>query len=410
MNSELTPLSGGICAAKGFRAAGIHCGVRKNASKNDIALIVADKRCPAAGVFTTNKVFAAPVGVTRANLADGYAQAIIANSGNANTCNSDGYDKATQTCECLAKALSIAPEDVIVGSTGVIGVPLPIEPILSAIDPLIAALDSSAVASDHAATAIMTTDTKKKEVAYSFQIDGKTCSIGGICKGSGMIEPNMATMLCFLTTDVAISPEMLRLALKKCVTDTFNMVSVDRDTSTNDTLTILASGEAGNRPILSENDDFNIFTEALFTLCRELAMAIAADGEGASRLLECTVSSFADKEGARVLAKSVIRSSLVKAAMFGSDANWGRVLCALGYSGIDFDPDRVDVSFRSEVGSFPVCKNGRGVPFSEEFAKEVLTQSKVTIEVEMNCGDQSATAWGCDLTYEYVRINGDYRS
>ncbi|MGM9636909.1 MAG: bifunctional glutamate N-acetyltransferase/amino-acid acetyltransferase ArgJ [Eubacteriales bacterium] len=407
---KLTSIDGGICAAKGFRAAGIHCGIRKNASKNDLALIVAEKRCPAAGVFTTNKVFAAPVGVTRAHLSDGYAQAVIANSGNANTCNSDGYDKANLTCETLASKLGISAGDVIVGSTGVIGVPLPIEPILSGMDSLIASLSSDVAASDHAATAIMTTDTKKKEFAYEFELDGKLCHMGGICKGSGMIEPNMATMLCFLTTDAAISPEMLKNALRTCISDTFNMVSVDRDTSTNDTVTIMASGLAGNTEITTENEDYTLFTKALFTLCRDLSMAIAADGEGASRLLECTVSGFSDKDGAKILAKSVIRSSLVKAAMFGADANWGRILCALGYSGVDFDPDRVDVSFRSEVGSFPVCKNGRGIPFSEEFAKEVLTKSTVYIDINMNCGEASATAWGCDLTYEYVRINGDYRS
>ncbi len=407
---NMKAISGGICAAKGFSAAGIHCGIRKNASKNDIALIVCEKRVPAAGVFTTNKVFAAPVGVTRVHLSDGHAQAIIVNSGNANTCNLDGYDKANMTCDILAKKLSISPDDVIVGSTGVIGVPLPIEPILSAIDPLIEDLGSDEAASDRAATAILTTDTKKKEFAYEFELDGHTVHLGGICKGSGMIEPNMATMLCFMTTDAAISPAMLERALKACISDTFNMVSVDRDTSTNDTATILASGLAGNPEIILPGKAYDEFCQALFVLCKDLAMAIAADGEGATKLLECAVSGYSDKEGAKILAKSVIRSSLVKAAMFGADANWGRILCALGYSGADFDPDFVDVSFRSAAGEIPVCKNGRGVSFSEELAKTILTESTVCIDVNMNCGEESATAWGCDLTYEYVHINGDYRS
>ncbi len=407
---SLKAISGGVCAAKGFLASGIHCGIRKNASKNDIALIVCKNRASAAGVFTTNKVFAAPVGVSKAHLSDGYAQAIIANSGNANACTSDGYDKANATCIALAKRLSIAPEDVIVGSTGVIGVPLPMDPILSAIDPLTSALESDGNASDSASTAILTTDTVKKEFAYELTLGEKTVHLGGICKGSGMIEPNMATMLCFLTTDAAISPDMLQKALKSAVTDTFNMISVDRDTSTNDTAVILASGLAGNPEITKEGEDFDTFAQALTVLCRNLAMAIAGDGEGATKLLECTVSGCADSADAKVLAKSVIRSSLVKAAMFGADANWGRILCALGYSGVAIDPDLVDVSFRSAAGQLPVCKNGRGIPFSEELAKAILSEKKIIIDIDMKSGGESATAWGCDLTYEYVRINGDYRT
>jgi glutamate N-acetyltransferase/amino-acid N-acetyltransferase len=407
---KIETIAGGICAAKGFQAAGIHCGIRKNASKRDIALIVCEKRCAAAGVYTTNKVFAAPVGVTREHLRDGFAQAVICNSGNANTCNSDGYEKAYATCKALSDKTGISENDIIIGSTGVIGVPLPLDPILSAIDPLIADLSSDAEASDRAAHAIMTTDTKKKEFSYRFVLDGKEVHLGGICKGSGMIEPNMATMLCFLTTDVAITPTMLSSALKSCISDTFNMISVDRDTSTNDTVTIMASGLAENREISEPNEDYKVFTAALYELCKSLAMSIAADGEGATKLLECQVYDYTDKEGAKILAKSVIRSSLVKAAMFGADANWGRVLCALGYSGADFDPDRVDVSFASVAGQFTVCQGGRGIEFSEEYAKKVLSENAVQIKVCMNCGKESATAWGCDLTYEYVHINGDYRS
>ena len=407
---KLTEIKGGVCAAKGFRAAGMHCGIRKNTSKKDIALIVADAPCAAAGVYTQNKVYAAPVGVTRAHLASGYAQAVICNSGNANTCNSDGYEKAEATCNALAEELGISPDDVIVASTGVIGVPLPLEPILAAIRPLKHALWNDEEAGDAAATAIMTTDTKKKEFSFSFELDGKTVALGGICKGSGMIEPNMATMLGFITTDVAITPALLQKALRYAISDTFNMVSVDRDTSTNDMVTVLASGCAENALIDTEGDAFETFKSALFLLCRHMAMAIAADGEGATKLLECTVSGVATHEDAKVLAKSVIRSSLVKAAMFGADANWGRILCALGYAGVEMDPDKVDVSFRSAEGAIPVCVNGRGIPFDEDVAKKILTQKIIYIDVDMKSGSEYATAWGCDLTYEYVKINGDYRS
>ncbi len=407
---KLTPITGGVCAAKGFRAAGMHCGIRKNTSKKDIALIVADAPCAAAGVYTQNKVFAAPVGVTRAHLQNGYAQAVICNSGNANTCNSDGYDKAEATCNALAKELGISADDIIVASTGVIGVPLPLDPILSAIRPLIHSLWNDEDAGDAAATAIMTTDTKKKEFSYSFDLEGKTVALGGICKGSGMIEPNMATMLGFITTDAAITPDLLQKALRYAIGDTFNMVSVDRDTSTNDMVTVLASGKAENPLIDSEGDAYECFKSALYLLCRQMAMAIAADGEGATKLLECTVSGVANHADAKVLAKSVIRSSLVKAAMFGADANWGRILCALGYAGVDMDPDLVDVTFRSAAGAVPVCVNGRGIPFDEELAKAVLTQEIIYIDIDMKSGADYATAWGCDLTYEYVHINGDYRS
>ncbi len=409
-NYEITPIEGGVCAAAGFRAAGIHSGFRKNKQKRDLALIVADTLCNAAGTYTKNKVFAAPVGITRAHLQNGKARAVICNSGNANTCNSDGYDKAEKTCAMLAEALSIDADDIIVASTGVIGVPLPIEPFINGIPQLISELDTTVEAADHAACAIMTTDTKKKEFAYSTTIGGKTVHIGGICKGSGMICPNMATMLSFITTDAAISSEMLQKALSAVICDTFNMVSVDGDTSTNDMVTVLASGMAGNAEITADGEDFEIFKAALATLCRRLAMAIASDGEGATKLIQCDVRNFKELSGARVLAKSVISSSLVKTAMFGADANWGRILCALGYAGIDIDTDKIDVTFKSSAGEILVCKNGRGVDFSEEIAKEILLRRHLTIDVNMNDGDISATAWGCDLSYEYVRINGDYRS
>lgn len=406
----ITPIEGGICAAKGFKAAGIHSGFRKNKQKRDLAIIVADDICSAAGVYTTNKVFAAPVGVTRAHLANGKARAVICNSGNANTCNSDGYDKANKTCELLADALNINAEDIIVASTGVIGVPMPIEPFEKGIPTLVSELDDTVEASNNAACAIMTTDTKKKEYAFELTVGGKTVHLGGICKGSGMIRPNMATMLCFITTDAAISPEMLQKALSAVIPDTFNMVSVDGDTSTNDMVTVLASGNAGNAEITSDGEDFETFKAGLDAICRRLSVAIASDGEGATKLIQCCVRNFSDKAGARVLAKSVISSSLVKTAMFGADANWGRILCALGYAGIDIDTDKIDVKFISRAGEILVCENGRGVAFSEEIAKAILLRRHITIDVDMKLGNESATAYGCDLSYEYVRINGDYRS
>lgn len=407
----MTEIKGGITAPKGFKASGMYCGIRNNPNKKDLALIVCDTKAAAAGVYTTNKVYGAPVGVTRKHISEnGYMKAAICNSGNANTCNTDGYDKANATCDALAKALDIKPEEVIVASTGVIGQPLPLEPIISAIPTLVEALADTDEASDAAARAIMTTDTVKKEVAYSFNIGEKEVRLAGIAKGSGMIEPNMATMLCFITTDANITPAMLQKALSAAVCDTFNMVSVDGDTSTNDTVTVMASGFAGNNIIDSENDDYKAFLDALMTLCTTMAKKIAKDGEGATKLLECQVVNFNEVSGAKKLAKSVIRSSLVKAAMFGADANWGRILCALGYSGVDFDPDLVDVWFLGNAGRLDVCKNGRGVPFDEDFAKKLLSENEITVICDMKCGDKCATAWGCDLTYEYVKINGDYRT
>ena len=407
---KIIPCEGGVCAAKGFKATGIHAGLRKNKDKLDLALICADRECNAAGVFTTNRVFAAPVGVTRAHLKKGKARAAICNSGNANACVNDGYDKANATCAALAEKLGIPEDEVIVASTGVIGISLPLEPLVNGIPTLIETLGDDAAASDRVASAIMTTDTKKKEFAFELTIGGKTVRLGGICKGSGMIQPNMATMLCFITTDAAISSEMLQKALSAVIVDTFNMVSVDGDTSTNDMVTVMASGLAGNAEIVSEGEDYEAFKAALGLLCTKLCTAIAADGEGATKLIECRIRNFSDPKGARVLAKSVINSSLVKTAMFGADANWGRILCALGYAGIDIDTDKIDVKFISEAGEILVCENGRGYPFSEEKAKEILLCGSIVIDVDMKSGDESATAWGCDLSYEYVHINGDYRS
>ena len=398
----------GICASAGFKAYGINCGIRKNKTKQDLSLIFSDVIADAAAVFTTNLVKGAPLLVTKEHLKDGKAQAIICNSGNANTCNANGIEIAEETCKLLADELHINVKDVIVGSTGVIGQPMNIEPFKNGIPTLVAGL--TAEGSQDAALGIMTTDTKLKEIAFEFEIDGKTCHIGGIAKGSGMIHPNMATMLVYITSDVNIDSKLLQKALSDTVADTFNMISVDGDTSTNDTVAIMANGMAGNTRITEENADYHIFQNALNELMVYLCRKIAKDGEGATKLLECKVSGATTKEIARTVAKSVICSSLVKAAMFGSDANWGRVLCAIGYSGADVDVTKVDVSFKSTKGSIEVCKDGAGVPFSEEIAKEILLEDEIEILVSLNSGDASATAYGCDLTYDYVKINGDYRT
>ena len=400
-------INGGVCAAKGFTAAGIHCGIRANKSKKDLALIYSDCLASAAAVYTTNLVKGAPLKVTKAHLENGKAQAVICNSGNANTCNADGIEIAEKMCDLLSASIGVKSEDIVVASTGVIGQPLNIQPIADGIPSLVAALGDN---STDAAHGIMTTDTAVKEIAVEFTVGDKTCRIGGIAKGSGMIHPNMATMLVFITTDCAISPEMLEKALKSDIADTFNMVSVDGDTSTNDMVTVLANGMAGNETITCEGDDFCAFMKALNTVTVHLCRCIAGDGEGATKLLECKVCGAADLETAKKCAKSVICSSLTKAAMFGADANWGRVLCALGYSGCDLDVSLIDVSFRSCKGEIEVCKNGSGVPFSEEKAKEILLEKEIEILVDLNCGGHSATAWGCDLTYDYVKINGDYRT
>ncbi len=401
-------IDGGVTAPKGFKASGIHCGIRKNKTKKDLALILSKTECDTAAVYTQNLVYGAPITVTRNNIADGKAYGIICNSGIANTCNADGVEKAEMMCKLVADATNLKPTDFVVASTGVIGQPINIEPIQNGVAQLVDEL--SADGSDNAAQAIMTTDTVKKEFAVTFTLDGKECKIGAISKGSGMIHPNMATMLGFITTDANISSEMLKKALLEVVKDSFNMLSVDGDTSTNDTVAVLASGLCGNKRIETENDDYYTFVSALNAICEKLVKLMAKDGEGATKLVECQVSGAKSKEIAKVCAKSVICSSLVKAAMFGADANWGRILCALGYAGVDIDVNKVDVSFKSAGGEIPVCKDGSGIEFSEEIAKQVLIEDEVYIIVELNDGEYSATAYGCDLTYEYVKINGDYRT
>lgn len=401
-------IEGSVTAAKGFTAAGVHCGIRKNKSKRDLALIYCETKCTAAAVYTTNLVQSSPITVTRKNLQNGYAQAVICNSGNANTCNADGMEKAEMMCQLTAQALGIDANDIIVGSTGVIGQVLPIEPIRDSMAQLVSELSKDGNA--NAAEAIMTTDTIAKEVAVETVIGGKTVKIGGISKGSGMIHPNMATMLCFVTTDAAVSAAMLQKAVKSVADKTFNMISIDGDTSTNDTLSVMASGLAGNDEITAEGEDYDVFVEALTAVCRGLSKMMAKDGEGATKLLTCKVTGAKTEKDAKGVAKSVICSSLLKAAMFGADANWGRVLCAIGYAGCDVDVHKVDVSFASKAGTIDVCKNGAGIDFSEEIAKTVLTEDEVEILVALNDGEGTAEAYGCDLTYEYVKINGDYRT
>ena len=401
-------ISGGVCAAKGFKANGIHCGIRKNQTKKDLALIVSDVPAAAAAVYTTNLVKGAPLTVTKNNIANGTAQAVICNSGNANTCNWNGIQIAEDMCALVEKATGVASSDVVVASTGVIGQVLDITPIAEGMAELTAGL--SYEGSINAAQAIMTTDTVAKEIAVEFTVGGKTCRMGGIAKGSGMIHPNMATMLVFITTDCAISSELLQKALSHDITNTFNMLSIDGDTSTNDMVTVLANGMAGNETVTAEGEDFTAFMTALNTITVALCRTIAGDGEGATKLLECTVTGADTLEAAKTAAKSVICSSLLKAAMFGADANWGRVLCAIGYSGADVDVNKIDVSFRSSKGEIQVCKDGAGVPFSEETAKEILLEKEIEILISAGDGPFSASAWGCDLTYDYVKINGDYRT
>ncbi len=399
----------GICAPKGFKASGVHCGIRKNKTKKDLALIYSDVLCNAAAVYTLNKVKGAPIAVTKENLKNGKAQAVIVNSGNANTCNADGEEKARMMCDMAAASLGIDSKDVVVGSTGVIGQVLPIEPIRDHMEELAGALskDGSADAAD----AILTTDTVRKELAVEFTLGGKTCHIGGIAKGSGMIHPNMATMLCFMTTDVAIDRELLQQTLSAVVDETFNMVSIDGDTSTNDTCAILASGLAGNEEIVSaDTEEYKLFADALYVILMNLSRMIAGDGEGATKLLECTVNGAVDLKNAKIVAKSVITSNLFKCAMFGEDANWGRILCAIGYSEADLDIHGVEVILASKAGKITVCENGAGVEFSEEKASSILKEDEIKIIVNLRDGDAKAVAWGCDLTYDYVKINGDYRT
>lgn len=399
--------AGGVCAAKGFQASGVHCGIRKNQTKKDLALIFSEVPAKAAAVYTTNAVKGAPLLVTKQHLENGMAQAVICNSGNANTCNANGVEIAEQMCTLVSEHLHIDAKDVLVASTGVIGKVLDIQPIAEGIPPLVKSLGMN---SKDAAHAIMTTDTTIKEIAVEFEVGGVVCRLGGIAKGSGMIHPDMATMLVFLTTDCAISAKMLKKALSSDVTQTFNMLSIDGDTSTNDMVTVMANGLAGNAEISEEGEAFDTFMKALNTVTVHLCRSIAADGEGATKLLECVVTGAKDEAQAKIAAKSVVCSSLLKAAMFGADANWGRVLCALGYSKAGIDPQTVDVSFRSKAGEIVVCEKGAGVDFSEEKAKEILLESEIEILVCLNSGNAKATAWGCDLTYDYVKINGDYRT
>ena len=400
-------IEGGVCAARGFVANGVHCGIRKNKEKKDLALIFSQTPAKGAAVYTTNLVKGAPLRVTKAHLADGMARAVICNSGNANTCNANGIEIANQMCELTAAQLGIQPEEVLVASTGVIGQKLDIAPIAAGIPPLAAGLDCH---SEPAAQAIMTTDTAVKHAAVEFTVGGVTCRLGGIAKGSGMIHPNMATMLVFLTTDCAISAEMLQKALRGDVAETFNMLSIDGDTSTNDMVVVLANGQAGNAEIAAEGEDFAVFMKALNTVTICLCRQIAADGEGATRLLECKVTGAPTLADAKLAAKSVVCSSLFKAAIFGADANWGRVLCALGYSGANIDVDKIEVAFRSPAGTITVCENGAGVDFSEEEAKKILLEKEIEVLVDLHQGTAASAAWGCDLTYDYVRINGDYRT
>ena len=401
-------INGGVTAAQGFTASGVHCGIRRNTSKNDLSLIFSSVPCTAAAVYTTNLVKGAPLTVTKAHIADGKAQAVICNSGNANTCNADGIEIAEGMAALTADALGIDPADVVVASTGVIGQPLSLEPIKNGMGELVSKLSEDGGL--EAALGIMTTDTIPKEVAAEFVLGGKTCRIGGIAKGSGMIHPNMATMLVFITTDAAISPDMLQKALSGDIQSTFNMISIDGDTSTNDMVTVLANGTAGNAEITCEGEDFTAFMKALNTVTVGLCRMIAGDGEGATKLLECRVTGAQTPDIAKTVAKSVICSSLLKAAMFGADANWGRVLCAIGYSGAAVDVNKIDVSFKSAKGDILVCKDGAGVEFSEEKAKEILLEKEIEILVALNDGDHDSVAWGCDLTYDYVKINGDYRT
>jgi len=419
MGINMKYIEGGICAAKGFKASGTYCGIKKPnidnynpdiKHKNDICLFACDTVCNAAAVYTQNKVKGAPILVTKANLekSGNKAIAVIANSKNANTCNADGVEKANEMCALVAKEMGIPQEQIIVASTGVIGQVLPIEPIRNAVPTLVKELDYNK--NLEAATAIMTTDTVKKEYAVEFEIDGKTCRIGGMAKGSGMIHPNMATTLNFITTDCAISSDCLQSALNEIVKVTYNCLSIDGDTSTNDMVSLMASGLAGNGEINTEDEKYDVFKAALYEVMANLTRMLAKDGEGASKLLECICSNAKDKDTAITVAKSVICSSLFKAAMFGEDANWGRVLCAIGYADADFDINKVDVDLRSDKGTIAVCRNGSGIEFSEEKATDILSSDEIYIDINLNQGNESATAWGCDLTYDYVKINGDYRT
>ncbi|MEE0800459.1 MAG: bifunctional glutamate N-acetyltransferase/amino-acid acetyltransferase ArgJ [Gemmiger sp.] len=410
METNFEVIPGGVCAAKGFSASGVHAGFRANPNKLDLAIIKADVRCAAAGVYTTNKVYGAPIRVDRAHLTDGHAQAILVNSGNANTCAANGVDLANECCALVAEQLGIAKEDVLPASTGVIGQPMTIDPFARGIPQAAALLEASPEGSNRAAKAIMTTDTYEKEYALQFTLDGKTCHLGAIGKGSGMIAPNMATMLAFYTTDAAVSPELLQKALRTVVPTTYNQMSVDLDTSTNDTLLLMASGLAGNTPITAEGPDYEVFLAALTAVAEHMCALHASDGEGATHLITCEVTHAPNHQIARAVAKSVVCSNLFKAAVFGRDANWGRILCAIGYTPGDFSIDHVSVRIASAAGEVFVCENAAYHPFSEEEAYAVLGEHDILVKVDMGTGDAEGKAWGCDLTYDYVKINGDYRT
>ncbi|MBE6879669.1 MAG: bifunctional ornithine acetyltransferase/N-acetylglutamate synthase [Ruminococcaceae bacterium] len=401
-------VDGGVCAAKGFIAGGINVGIKPGSTKRDLAIISCEKKCTAAAMYTQNKVKGAPITVTKKHLEDGIAQAVIVNSGNANTCNSNGIEIAEQMCELCAEQLDIDTNDVIVGSTGVIGQKLSIDPVKNNIEKLAKSL--SAEGSTLACEAIMTTDTRKKELAVEFELDGKVCHIGGISKGSGMINPNMATMLAFITTDVNINSALLHKALKRTTEITYNMVSVDGDTSTNDTVCIMASGLAENKEITAEDANYEIFLNGLYAVMMNLARETARDGEGATKLMECVVRNAPTEAIAKSVALSVINSSLLKAAIFAADANWGRILCAIGYAEGDFDISKVEVLLSSDKGTVKVCENGAGVDFSEDKAFAILSEDEIVIIVDLHDGFEKSVAWGCDLTYEYVKINAEYRS
>ncbi|MGN0632777.1 MAG: bifunctional glutamate N-acetyltransferase/amino-acid acetyltransferase ArgJ [Oscillospiraceae bacterium] len=406
-----TYIDGGVCASKGFKANGLYAGIKNNPTgKYDLCLVTSDVMCSAASVFTQNKVKGAPVTVSQKNLAatGGKAQAFILNSKNANTCNADGEQKAYRMCELVAEKMGIKTEEVLVAQTGVIGQVFPIEPVENNIDELYSGLSYDG--NEKAAVAIMTTDTVKKEVAVEFELDGKVCHVGGMGKGSGMIHPNMATTLNVITTDCAVSSEMLKKALSEIVKITFNSLSIDGDQSTNDTCAVMANGLAGNAEITAEGEAFDKFKQALYIVMMNITKMLAKDGEGATKLLECRVKGASNTDSAIVIAKSVICSSLLKSAMFGEDANWGRILCAVGYAEAEFDINKVDVSISSKAGSVHVCENGAGIEFSEDEAAKVLSEDEIIIDVSVGGGEGEATAWGCDLTYDYVKINGDYRT
>ena len=411
----MNTISGGVTAPKGFKAAGLHCGVKDNFTnpqpdKKDLAMVLSDVPCVAAGTYTRNVVKADPVILTRQHLADGKAQGVILDSGNANACAPKGMENALRMAKAAAAATNLKAEDFAVCSTGIIGVELNIEAIEAGIPPLAAALKADVQSSDDAARAIMTTDLKKKEIAVTVEVGGKTVTLGAIAKGSGMIHPNMGTMLCVVTTDCAVDGKVLQTMLSRVVPKTFNRITVDGDTSTNDTCVVLANGLAENAPITAPGADWDSFQEALRVVCEYEAKMIAGDGEGASHLITCTVTGAASEEKAEAMAKAVVRSPLVKCAIFGADANWGRVLCAIGYSGAEFDPKAVEVDFVSKAGRLPVCTGGQGIVFDEDLAKKVLTEEEVIVEVRLTEGDAVCSCWGCDLTYDYVKINGDYRS